>query len=42
MDMDVPSQIKELCGDLAKYVKPEIPQIDKDIVEKSRLRTETD
>jgi hypothetical protein len=34
-------QIKELRRDLRWYVKPEIPQIDKEIAEKGRFRTET-
>jgi hypothetical protein len=34
-------KIKELRGDVLKYVKPEIPQIDTEIAEKGRFRTET-
>ena len=34
-------EIKELRGDVPWYVKPEIPQIDKEIAEKGRFRTET-
>ena len=34
-------KIKELCGDVLKYVKPEIPQIDTKNAEKGRFRTET-
>ena len=35
------SQIKELRGDVPSYVKPEIPQIDKEIAGKARFWTET-
>jgi hypothetical protein len=35
------SQIKELDGDVPWYVAQEIPQIDKEIAEKGRFRTET-
>ena len=35
------SQIKELRGNVPWYVKPEIPQIDKEIAAKGRFRTET-
>jgi hypothetical protein len=35
------SQIKELRGDVPWYVKPEIPQSDKEIAEKGRFRTQT-
>ena len=34
-------KIKELRGDLPLQVKQEIPQINKDTVEKERFRTET-
>ena len=34
-------EIKELRGDVLKYVAQEIPQIDKEIAEKGRFRTET-
>ena len=34
-------EIKELRGGVPWYVKPEIPQIDKEIAEKGRFRTET-
>ena len=35
------SQIKELRGDVPRYVAQAIPQIDKEIAEKGRFRTET-
>ena len=34
-------EIKELRGDVPWYVAQEIPQIDKEIAEKGRFRTET-
>jgi hypothetical protein len=34
-------EIKELRGDVPRYVAQEIPQIDKEIAEKGRFRTET-
>ena len=34
-------EIKELRGDVPWYVKPKIPQIDKEIAAKGLLRTET-
>ena len=34
-------KIKELRGDVPRYVAQEIPQIDKEIAEKGRFRTET-
>jgi len=34
-------KIKELRGDVPWYVKPKIPQIDKEIAAKGLLRTET-
>jgi hypothetical protein len=34
-------KIKELRGDVPGYVKPEIPQIEKEIVEKGLFRPET-
>ncbi|MGB6928458.1 MAG: hypothetical protein WBH05_04485, partial [Syntrophobacteria bacterium] len=34
-------EIKELRGDVPRYVAQEIPQIDKEVAEKGRFRTET-
>ena len=34
-------ELNELRGDVPWYIKPEIPQSDKEIAEKGRFRTET-